>query len=212
MKPNKEDFTPAEWNVIQANRTPKQVHEWLRTLPYNFEKGKKSMRSFRTVIEDQTAHCLEAALAAACILEQHGYPPLLLSLDSTDDLGHVVFMFKHKGLWGSVGRSRDAGLHGRKPIFRTARDLAMSYFDPYVDFSGRINGYAVVHLDEIGNYDWRLNPRNLWKLHDWLVDYEHIPIKSSDKRYEDLLERYKQFKAKHPDRQATYYDNKETWM
>lgn len=170
------------------------------------------MRSFRRVVADETAHCLEAALTAACVLEQHGYPPLLLSLDSVDELGHVVFLFQHNGLWGSVGRSRDAGLHGRKPIFRTPRDVAMSYYDPYIDFSGRINGYAVVHLDELGNYDWRFNARNMWKLHDWLVDYKHTQIKSSDKRYEELLARYKAFKTKYPDRQATYYDNKHTWM
>jgi hypothetical protein len=212
VKPNLSEFTPSERNIIQSNRTPRQVHTWLRSLPYNFEKGKKTMRSFRRVVSDQTAHCLEAALAAACILEQHNYPPLLLSLDSTDDLGHVVFLFRHNGLWGSVGRSRDAGLHSRKPMFRTARDVAMSYFDPYVDFTGRINGYAVVHLDEIGNYDWRFNARNLWKLHDWLVDYEHIRIQSSDKRYEQLLNRYKEFKQQHPAQQATYYDNKHTWM
>lgn len=212
MKPTREDFTAAEWNVIRANRTPRQIHAWLRALPYNFEKDKLSMRAFRRVVADETAHCLEAALTAACVLEQHGYPPLLLSLDSTDELGHVVFLFQHDGLWGSVGRSRDTGLHGRKPIFRTPRDVAMSYFDPYVDFSGRINGYAVVHLDELGNYDWRFNARNMWKLHDWLVDYKHTPIKSSDRRYEELLARYKAFKAKYPDRQATYYDNKHTWM
>jgi hypothetical protein len=211
-KPTRADFTDAEWRVVKKNRTPRQIHEWLRTLPYNFEKDKLSMRSFRKVVDDQTAHCLEAALAAAVVMEQHGYPPLLLSLDSVDDLGHVVFMFREKGLWGSVGRSRDAGLHGRKPVFRTARDLAMSYFDPYVDFSGRINGYAVVHLDELGNYDWRFNQRNLWKLHDFLVDYEHIPIKSSDRRYEQLLERYKEFKRKYPTKQATYYSNKGTWL
>lgn len=212
MKPDRSLFTPEEWNIIQANRTPRQVHAFLRSLPYNFEKDKLTMRSFRKVVRDKTAHCLEAALAAAVIMEQHDYPPLLLSLDSTDDLGHVVFLFQHDGKWGSVGRSRDAGLHGRKPIFRTPRDVALSYFDPYVDFSGRIDGYAVVHLDELGNYDWRFAERNLWKLHDWLVDYKHIPIESSDARYERLLKRYKEFKAKFPDRQATYYDNKDQWM
>lgn len=212
MTPDRSAFTPAEWKIIERNRTPKQVQAYLRSLPYNYEKEKKTERSFREVVKHNTAHCLEAALAAAVILEQHGYPPLLLTIDSTDLLGHVLFLFKAKGKWGTVGRSRDSGLHGRKPIFRTPRDLAMSYFDPYVDFSGRINGYAVVHLDEIGDYDWRFSPRNMKKLHDWLVDYKHVPIASSDARYERLLERYKKFREQYPDMQAEYYDNKHTWM
>lgn len=212
MIPDRSAFTPQEWDIIQRHRTPKQVQAYLRSIPYNYEKEKRTERSFREILKHNTAHCLEAAIAAAVILEQHNYPPLLLSIDSTDDLGHVLFLYKHNGLWGTVGRSRDAGLHGRKPLFRTPRELAMSYFDPYVDFTGRINGYAVVHLDEIGNYDWRFNARRMKKLHDWLVDYKHIPIKSSDARYEKLLERYKQFRARYPDKQATYYDNRNTWL
>ncbi len=212
MKPDREDFTPKEWQIIERLKTPKQVQAYLRAMPYNYEKQKKTVRSFREVVKHNTAHCLEAAVGAAVIMEQHGFPPLLLSIDSTDMLGHVLFLFKQNGRWGTVGRSRDVGLHGRKPVFRTPRDVALSYFDPYVDFTGRINGYAVVHLDEIGDYDWRFTPRNMNKLHDWLVDYEHIPIASSDERYEKLLERYKKFKARYPDKQASYYDNKHTWL
>lgn len=212
MKPDRDDFTPQEWKIIQRLKTPKQVQAYLRALPYNYEKEKKTVRSFREVVRHNTAHCLEAAVGAAVIMEQHGFPPLLLSIDSTDLLGHVLFLFKQNGRWGTVGRSRDLGLHGRKPVFRTPRDIALSYFDPYVDFTGRINGYAVVNLAELGDYDWRFTPRNMNKLHDWLVDYEHIPIASSDARYKKLLERYKKFKARYPDKQANYYDNKDTWL
>ncbi|MCK7478787.1 MAG: hypothetical protein M0C28_16480 [Candidatus Moduliflexus flocculans] len=80
--------------------------------------------------------------------KQHGYPPLVLSFESIDKLEHVLFVYKRRGRWGSVGRSRDPGLHGRKPVFRTARDLAMSYFEPYVDLTGGITAYAVVDLDK----------------------------------------------------------------
>jgi hypothetical protein len=212
MKPSRADFTPAEWRVIQENRTPRQVQKYLRSLEYNREKGGESQRSFRQVVKLGSAHCLEAALSAAVILEQHGYPTWLMSLESIDHLDHVIFVFKEGDKWGSVARSRDSGLHGRKPIFRTARDLAMSYFDPYVDHTGRIIGYAVVDLEEMGNYDWRFNSRNLWKLEKFLIDYPHTRIASSDRRYEQLLKRYKKFKAENPDKQATYYKNKDTWM
>lgn len=212
MKPSRADFTPAEWRVIQENRTPRQVQKYLRSLEYNREKNGDSQRSFRQVVKLGSAHCLEAALSAAVILEQHGYPTWLMSLESIDRLDHVIFVFKEGDKWGSVARSRDAGLHGRKPIFRTARDLAMSYFDPYVDYSGRIIGYAVVDLEEMGNYDWRFNARNLWKLEKFLINYPHTPISSSDRRYDRLLKRYKKFKEENPDKQATYYKNKDSWM
>lgn len=212
MKPEPGAFTPNEWQLIDRLRTPKQVQDYLRTIPYNFEKQQKTLRSFRSMLSHNTGHCLEAAVAAAVILEQHGYPPLLLSIDSTDLLGHVLFLFRTKTGWGTVGRSRDAGLHGRKPVFRTPRDVAMSYFDPYVDFTGRINGYAVANLEELGSYDWRFSQRNMNKLHDWLVEYDHVPIASSDARYERLLKTYKEFRAKNPDKQATYFDNKHTWL
>jgi len=212
MKPSRADFTPAEWRVIQENRTPRQVQKYLRSLEYNREKNGDSQRSFRQVVKLGSAHCLEAALSAAVILEQHGYPTWLMSLESIDRLDHVIFVFKDGDKWGSVARSRDAGLHGRKPIFRTARDLAMSYFDPYVDYSGRIIGYAVIDLEEMGNYDWRFNTRNLWKLEKFLINYPHTPISSSDRRYDRLLKRYKKFKEENPDKQATYYKNKDSWM
>ena len=95
-------------------------------------------------------------LAAAVILEQHGWPPLVLSFESIDELDHVLFVYRHRGRWGSIGRSRDPGLHGRRAVFATPRALALSYVDAYVDFTGRVTGYAVADLRDIGNYDWRL--------------------------------------------------------
>ena len=90
------------------------------------------------------------------MLEQHGYPPLVLSFESIDELDHVIFVYRHRGRWGSVARSRDPGLHGRRPVFATPRALALSYVDPYVDFTGRVTGYAVVDLPKMmGDYDWR---------------------------------------------------------
>ena len=155
---------------------------------------------------------MEAALVAAVILEQHGYPPLLLSLESWDKLDHVIFVFQKRGLWGSVARSRDIGLHGRRPLFRTLRQLAWSYFDPYVDFSGRIIGYGLGNLYELENYDWRFSPRNLWKVENYLREIPHRAIRSSDRRYDRLHERYKEFKKNYPDQQAAYYDHRDQWM
>src|SRR5215211_5643737 len=114
MKPTKSDFTTDEWNIIQKHKTPVQVQNFLRALDYNREKGGKSCISFRGVVTKKQAHCLEGAIAAAVILEQHGYPPLFVSIESQDYLDHVLFLYKENGKFGSVARSRDIGLHGRK--------------------------------------------------------------------------------------------------
>ena len=147
-----------EKRLIARLRTPRAVQRYLNQLPYNTEPGgRATLRAFRGVVRHGCAHCLEAALFAATVLEQHGFPPLVLSFESADELDHVIFAYRRRGRWGFVARSRDPGLHGRKPVFATPRALALSYFDPYVDFTGRITGYVVVNLaDEMGGYEWRL--------------------------------------------------------
>jgi hypothetical protein len=207
-------FTPRERALIGRLRTPRAVQRFLRTLPYNWERGGETLRSFREVLRRRTAHCLEGALAAACILEQHGYPPLLLSFESQDGLDHVLFVFREAGRWGAVARSRDPGLHGRKPVFRTPRQLAASYMDAYVDGSGRVTGYAVAHLDSLGAYDWRLSRRNVWRVERWLIDYPHRPLRMPEGRYRRALARYRRFRARFPDPtlRPAYFEGRKTWL
>jgi hypothetical protein len=206
-------FTARERRVIRRLRTPSAVQAWLNRLPYNTEPppGRATLRSFRGVVEHGTAHCLEAALSAAVILEQHGYPPLVLSFESIDELDHVIFVYQRQGRWGSVARSRDPGLHGRRPVFATARALALSYVDPYVDFTGRVTGYAVVDLRTLGSYDWRLSSGNVWKVERMLLDYPHRPIASSDARIDRLRARYVEHMRRHDNRKPVYYPGRERW-
>ena len=212
LAPGRASFTKKEWRLIQSLRKPVQVQGFFSSLPYNWECDGGTLRSFREVLKRHEAHCLEAAVGAAVILEQHGYPPLLLDIESQDLLDHVIFVFQEDGLWGSIGRSRDIGLHGRKPLFRSLRNLTWSYFDPYVDFSGRIKGYGLTNLYELGDYDWRFSPRNMTKIENHLRELPHRRIHSSDKRYEQLLARYKKYKKRYPDRSPSYYDNRRQWM
>lgn len=205
-------FNRVERILLAKLNTPAKVQRFLTRLPYNWEKNGPTLRSFREVVRRQEVHCLEAAVAAAVILEQHGYPPLLLDLESKDLLDHVLFVFKQENLWGSIARSRDIGLHGRKPVFRSIRDLVWSYFDPYVDFTGRIKGYGLMNLSELGDYDWRLSPRRMSKIEDYLRTMPHKRIYSSDARYEKLLVRYHNYKKRYPDRSPRYYDNRHQWM
>jgi hypothetical protein len=212
--PPPSSFTPAERRIIRRYRTPAAVQRYLNRLPYNNEPapGGATLRSFRGVVRHGTAHCLEAALAAAVILEQHGYPPLVLSFESIDELDHVLFVYRHRGRWGSIGRSRDPGLHGRKPVFRTARALALSYVDPYVDYHGRITGYTVVDLRTLlGDYDWRLSDKNVWKAERVLLEAPHRSIVSSDDRIDRLRQRYVEFRKQNEGRKPLYYRHRHRW-
>jgi hypothetical protein len=203
-------FTPAERRLIRRLRTPLDVQRYLNGLPYNTEPQGDTLRGFRGVVRHGRAHCLEAALFAACVLEQHGYPPLLLGLESIDKLDHVIFVYRLRGRWGSVARSRDPGLHGRKPVFRTLRALAESYFDPYIDYTGCITGYSWVHLDVMGSYDWRLSRRNVWAVENMLLRLPHRKIKRSRKRVRRERERYRAYVAKHR-KKPLYYRGREKW-
>jgi len=205
-------FTARERRIITRLRTPRQVQRFLNALPYNTEPPPEgaTQRTFRGVIHHHHAHCLEAALTAAVILEQHGWPPLVMSFESIDELDHVIFVYRQNGRWGSVARSRDPGLHGRKPVFATPRALALSYVDAYVDFSGRITAYAVVDLRGIGNYDWRLSSGNVWKVERMLLEYPHRRLHTSDARIDRLRRRYRAYREQYG-RKPIYYQRMERW-
>jgi len=206
-------FTPAERRLIARLKTPILVQRFLNALPYNTEPppGRATLRSFREVVRRGTAHCLEAALTAAVILEQHGYPPLVLSFESLDELDHVIFVYRRGGRWGSVARSRDPGLHGRKAVFPNPRALALSYVDPYVDLTGRVLGYAVVDLRRLGEYDWRLARTNIWKVERMLLEVPHRNLRTSDRRFRMLRARYRAFKAAYPERKPIDYQRRDRW-
>ena len=217
-------FTVAERRLIGRLRTPFDVQKYLNALPYNNEPppGRATLRSFRGVVRHRTAHCLEAALFAATVLEQHGYPPLVISFESIDELDHVIFVYQKRGLtpangtgvrprWGSVARSRDPGLHGRKPVFATPRALAASYLDTYVDLTGRIKAFARVDLRVMGTYDWRLSEKNVWKVERMLLNTKHQPLRMAEARFRRFRKRYRAFKERYPDRKPLFYEGRETW-
>jgi hypothetical protein len=211
VEPPRLRVNAAERRVIARLRTPAAVQDWLNDLPYNQEKKGETLRSFRGVVRTGTAHCLEAALSAAVILEQHRYPPLVLSFESIDLLDHVIFVYRTPTGWGSVARSRDPGLHGRKPLFATPRALALSYADEYIDFTGRVKAYGVVDLRVMEPYDWRLSEKNVWKVEQMLIDWPHRPIRTSDQKTDALRRRYRAFREAHGYKPWKYYKGRERW-
>jgi hypothetical protein len=203
-------FSPAERRLIQRLRTPEAVQRFLNQLPYNTEQRGDTLRSFRQVVRRGTAHCLEAALFAACVLEQHDYPPLLLTFESVDHLDHVLFLYRENGRWGTVARSRDPGLHGRKPVFKTLRALTMSYFDAYIDATGCIEGFSSYDLRELTDYDWRFARRNMWKVERTLVDVPHARVKFSQAYVDRVRARYLAYRQKYG-KTPLFYPGREAW-
>jgi len=205
-------FNARERRLVAGLRTPLAVQSFLNDLPYNTEPhGRATLRSFRGVVRHGCAHCLEAVLFTTVVLEQHGYPPLVLSFESIDRLDHVIYIYRHRGRWGSIARSRDPGLHGRRPVFTTPRALALSYVEPYVDFTGRVTGYAVVNLaEEMNSYDWRFAETNVWKVERMLLDHPHRRIATSDARIKRLRAWYRAFREKYGVKPVSYR-GREKW-
>ena len=110
-----------------------------------------------------------------------------------------------------MARSRDPGLHGRKPVFRSPRALAESYFDPYIDYTGCVTGYAVTHLRVMGSYDWRFSRRNVWAVENMLLE-RRSPARSSGRASACKRERqkYRDYLAKHK-KKPLYYRGREKW-
>jgi hypothetical protein len=206
-------FTPAERRLIARVRTPRQVQAYLNGLTYNTEPppGGPQQRTFRSVVRTGTAHCLEAALTAAVILEQHGWPPTVMSLESIDGLDHVIFIYRTSSGWGSIAKSRDPGLHGRLPVFRTPRALALSYFEPFVDTTGCLRAYGTVDLRELEPYDWRLSSGHVWKVERFLYEIPHRAIRYSQTRVDRLRRRYFRFRREHPGVKPIALYNRHGW-
>lgn len=175
--------------LAERYSTPRQVQEFIKTLKYNWEKKGETVQSAHQALRKKKAHCLEGAVLTAAILEEVGYPPLVLSIESRDGLCHAIFVFQTKTGWGSVGKSRLVGLHGRAPKFKNLRDLAMSYFEPFVHReSAKAIGFSLLNLNESGT-DWRYSKRNLWKLEEFVVYSKHTPLGTTDRQQKKYYQR-----------------------
>ncbi len=175
--------------ISRKYSTPLKVQKLIKSFKYNTEPQGETLKSALLTFKQKNAHCLEGAFLAAAILEHVGYPPLVMSLESIDDLDHVVYVYKKNNKWGSVAYSRDAGLHGRKPIFSSLRNLALSYYEPYIDKTGCITGYQIANLDD-SKSNWRFSSKNVWKAEQHLIDIKHKTIKFNPKRHLVFKKRY----------------------
>ena len=130
-------LTTKETRLFRGLSTPWKIQRFLDALPYNKEKSGETCRSPRRVIRDATAHCFEAALFGAAALHLSGSPPFILDLESVRDDDHVIAIYKSQGCWGAIANVLTAGLQFREPVYRSLRELVMSYFEHYYNLAAR---------------------------------------------------------------------------
>jgi len=168
-----------EFQLLRKLSTPEKIQKYLDDLPYNKERNGETCYSPRLVIRNNTAHCFEAALFAAAALRVGGRPPLILDLESVRDDDHVIAVYRSDGCWGAIAKSNYAGLRFRSPVYRTLRELALSYFEHYYNLKGEktLRAYSrPVSLARFDSIDWMTSEKPLWAIPEFLVDIKHTPI------------------------------------
>jgi hypothetical protein len=174
-----------EFQLFRKLSTPEKIQKYLDDLPYNKEKNGDTCYSPRVVIRHNTAHCFEAALFAAAALRVSGRPPLILDLEAVRDDDHVVAVYRTEAHWGAIGKSNYAGLRFRSPVYKTLRELALSYFEHYYNLAGEktLRAYSrPVNLARFDSIDWMVSEEPLWAIPEYLVEIKHTTIFHPTKR------------------------------
>ena len=178
MTPNK--FDRAELAILRKLNKPYKIQTYLdEDIGYNKEKGGDTCRSPRRVLRDRTAQCMEGALFAAAALHVNGHPPLLLDLEAVHDDDHVLAVFRERGHWGAVAKSNYAGLRFREPVYRTLRELAISYFEHYYNLRGEktLRRYSrPVNLSRFDGVQWITAEEDLWVIPEYLTTISHTSL------------------------------------
>ena len=170
------DFTPSELRRLRALKTPAGVQKFLDELPYNLSY---TARSPKKVLRDRTASCLEGGIFAAAALRMLGFPPLIFDLEAEQDTDHVVAIFKLRGHWGAVAKSNFTSCRYREPVYRSLRELAMSYFNIYFNLRGErtLRRYSrPVNLARFDHRHWMTTDRPIWFIAEHLCEIPHISL------------------------------------
>jgi hypothetical protein len=130
-------------------------------------------------LQDHTASCLEGGIFAAAALRVLGFPPLIFDLEADQDTDHVVAIFKVRGHWGAVAKSNFTGCRYRDPVYRTLRELALSYFNIYFNlrFERTLRRYSrPVNLARFDRLHWMTSEEPIWFIAEHLCDIPHTPL------------------------------------
>ena len=171
-------FTRRELRSLQALRSPVGVQRALDAMPYHLAT---TAWSPRRVLRERTAHCLEGAIFAAAALRVLGFPPLLLDLEAVQDTDHVIAVYRIEGHWGAIAKSNFSGLRCRAPVYRTLREMVMSYFEDYINLRGDRTLRAHSRPVNLARFDhlhpgWMTSEADLWWIPEHLVEIPHTPI------------------------------------
>ena len=177
-KPADLGLTANEGAVLRALKTPAEIQEFVIGLHANFEPAGDTLRSVRGVLKHRQAHCIEAAFTAACALWLQGRPPLLMDLTAKRDSDHVVAIFREGRCWGAISKSNHVWLRWRDPVYRSLRELAMSYFHEYTNKHRKsLRSYSVpVDLRRWPTAMWVTNPEDCWEVGAALCDVRHYAL------------------------------------
>jgi hypothetical protein len=186
-----DEFTPAELRKLRSLKNPYGIQKCLDAQPYHLED---TAWSPRLVLAHETAHCLEGAIFAAAALRANGYPPLLLDFEADHDTDHVIAIYREGGCWGAIAKSNYAGCRWREPVYRTLRELALSYFDTYFNMRRErtLRRYSrPVSLRRFDRQQWMTTEKPVWFVVYHLFDIKHYSLltKQQVKRLHRLDER-----------------------
>lgn len=178
-KSQPETFSTTELRSLRGLRTPIGIQRLLNQMPYHLAD---TCWSPRRVLREFTSHCLEGAIFAAAALRVLGFPALLLDMEAHRDTDHVIAIFMVRNCWGAIAQSNYAGCRYREPVYRSLRELAMSYFNDYFDLRGRrtLRTYSrPVNLARFDHLHWMTSEKPVWFIAEYLCDIPHFQLLDS---------------------------------
>ncbi len=198
-------LTEAEFRILERLDSPAKIQAFVDAIPANFEPEGDTVLSVREVLRRRRAHCIEGAMLAACALWVHGEPPLLVDLEAVQDYDHVIAPFRRNGCWGAISKTNHVPLRYRDPVYRSLRELAMSYFHEYANRRGQktLRTYSrVLDLRTVAPRLWVTNGKNCFAIAERLDELRHFPLISKRQarllRTRDRMERRAQQLREHP--------------
>lgn len=191
-------LTAGELRILEALDTPEKIQAFLLRITVNHELDGETILSVREVLRQRRAHCIEGAFVAACALWLHGDPPLLVHLDcDLSDYPHVIAVFRRGRFWGAISKTNGTPLRYRDPIYRSLRELTMSYFHEYFNkkYQKTLRSYSrAFDLRTVDPALWVTCEKSCWEIHDRLLHARHYSLVSN--RQVRLLARRDSFERK----------------
>ncbi len=169
-----------ELKILKKLNSPRKIQDFLDKIEINYEPNGDSCKSPRKVLREGNAHCMEGAMLAAAALKVNGFKPLVVDLTSNKkDFDHVVVVFQENGYWGAISKTNHAALRYRDPIYKSIRELVMSYFNEYFlsDGSKTLRSYTrPINLNRFDKKNWITSEEDIWYIPEYLADAKHINI------------------------------------